>query len=53
MLTNVSMLYPLQNDCGEATYTRSDGTTLLLNCAGPRHTYFRWVGGERQAVGGG
>ena len=28
-------------DCGEATYKRSDGSIIDLNCAGPKHTYFR------------
>lgn len=28
-------------DCGTAQYTRADGSTLPLNCAGPKHAYFR------------
>jgi len=28
-------------DCGMAEYKRSDGSTLALNCAGPKHAYFR------------
>ena len=28
-------------DCGTADYRRSDGSTLPLNCAGPKHAYFR------------
>jgi hypothetical protein len=39
-----------QNDCGEAVFKRSDGTGLPLNCAGPRHAYFRrGPGGRRLA----
>lgn len=28
-------------DCGMAEYKRPDGSTLPLNCAGPKHAYFR------------
>lgn len=27
-------------DCGMAEYKRPDGSTLPLNCAGPKHAYF-------------
>jgi hypothetical protein len=33
-------------DCGEATFKRPDGSLVPLNCAGPRHTYFRCGWGE-------
>ena len=28
-------------DCGMAEYQRPDGSILPLNCAGPKHAYFR------------
>lgn len=28
-------------DCGTAEYRRADGSVLPLNCAGPKHAYFR------------
>ncbi|GIL53442.1 hypothetical protein Vafri_9024 [Volvox africanus] len=33
-------------DCGEAVYTRSDGSQILLNCAGPAHAYWRDLDGS-------
>ncbi|GIL91678.1 hypothetical protein Vretimale_9535 [Volvox reticuliferus] len=33
-------------DCGEAIYTRADGSQLLLNCAGPAHAYWRDLDGS-------
>jgi hypothetical protein len=39
-------------DCGEATYTRPDGTTIPLNCAGPKHAYFRDNDGSLTGVNG-
>jgi hypothetical protein len=34
-------------DCGMAEYKRPDGSTLPLNCAGPKHAYFRCVSCHR------
>lgn len=39
-------------DCGEATYTRPDGSTIPLNCAGPKHAYFRDSDGSLTGVPG-
>lgn len=33
-------------DCGFATITRDDGSLLHLNCAGPKHVYFRDTDGS-------
>ncbi|GIM05166.1 hypothetical protein Vretimale_9611 [Volvox reticuliferus] len=33
-------------DCGEAIYTRADGSQILLNCAGPAHAYWRDLDGS-------
>ena len=34
------------SDCGTATYTRTDGSVIPLNCGGPRHVYLRDVDGS-------
>lgn len=39
-----------ENDCGEATYTRSDGTVINLNCSGPRHVQWNDVDGSLTGV---
>jgi hypothetical protein len=39
-----------ESDCGEATFRRPDGSIIPLNCAGPRHTYFRCGQGVYQQV---
>ncbi|EFJ47177.1 hypothetical protein VOLCADRAFT_92355 [Volvox carteri f. nagariensis] len=33
-------------DCGEAAYTRPDGSQIMLNCAGPAHAYWRDLDGS-------
>ncbi|EFJ47178.1 hypothetical protein VOLCADRAFT_92358 [Volvox carteri f. nagariensis] len=33
-------------DCGEAVYTRPDGSQIKLNCAGPAHAYWRDLDGS-------
>jgi hypothetical protein len=33
-------------DCGTANYTRPDGSVIQLNCAGPKHVYFRDLDGS-------
>ncbi|KAG2432951.1 hypothetical protein HXX76_008679 [Chlamydomonas incerta] len=32
-------------DCGFQTYTQPDGSSLALNCAGPKHAFFRDMDG--------
>ncbi|KXZ54727.1 hypothetical protein GPECTOR_4g796 [Gonium pectorale] len=38
-------------DCGEAVYTREDGTEIPLNCAGPAHAHWRDLDGSLIAGG--
>ncbi|PNH07881.1 Fibrocystin-L [Tetrabaena socialis] len=33
-------------DCGFQTFNRSDGSVMLLNCAGPKHIHFRDLDGR-------
>jgi hypothetical protein len=39
-------------DCGEATFRRPDDSIVPLNCAGPRHSYFRCATMEPYQEGG-